>query len=148
VDGSLDGEDISGRYVLFEVLNMKYIGPNLFLAPEVEHNDGEFEVVMLSDKHRRRLHNHIKHWQEGKPKPPQFGQHHGSRLQDRMDRFSDPYRRQDLAEKGKPKRKARETIDIEVVPKAVTFLVPKDVHDVQKAAAKNSKTKERKRRAK
>jgi hypothetical protein len=47
----------------------------------VEHNDGEFEVVMLSDKHRRRLHNHIKHWQEGKPKPPQFGQHHGSRLQ-------------------------------------------------------------------
>jgi diacylglycerol kinase family enzyme len=148
VEATLDGEDISGRYVLFEVLNMKYIGPNLFLAPEVERNDGEFEVVLAAEKHRQRLHNHIKHWQEGKPRPPTFGSHHGSRLQVEWTGFPIHIDDRILPKQGKRKQKARETIDIEVVPKAVTFLVPKDVHELQKVAAKNSKTKERKRRAK
>jgi len=148
LDATLDGEDISGRYVLFEVLNMKYIGPNLFLAPEVEHNDGEFEVVLLSDKHRQRLHNHIKHWQEGKPRPPNFGSHHGSRLRIEWTGFPIHIDDKIWPKNGKPNEKSRATIDIEVEPKAMTFLVPKDVHDLQKLAAKNKgKKKAGKQRA-
>jgi diacylglycerol kinase family enzyme len=33
VAASLDGEDISGRYLLFEAINLRYVGPNMFLAP-------------------------------------------------------------------------------------------------------------------
>lgn len=147
LEATLDGEDISGRYVLFEVLNMKYIGPNLFLAPEVEHNDGEFEVVLASEKHRQRLHNHIKHWQEGKPRPPQFGQHHGSRLQIEWTGFPIHIDDKIWPRNGKRNGKSRATIDIEVVPKAMTFLVPKDVHDLQKQAAKNGRKKAGKQRS-
>jgi diacylglycerol kinase family enzyme len=146
VQAVLDGKDISGRYVLFEVLNMKYIGPNLFLAPGVERNDGEFDVVLLSEKHRQRLHNHIKHWQSGKPKPPRFGQHHGRRLKIEWTGF--PIHIDDKLwpkKNGKRKRGARATIDIEVEPKAVTFLVPRDVHDLQKLAASNGERASRKR---
>jgi diacylglycerol kinase family enzyme len=139
VDATLDGEDISGRYVLFEALNMKYIGPNLFLAPEGERNDGEFEVVLLSEKHRQRLHNHIKHWQEGKPRPPRFGSHHGSRLRIEWTGFPIHIDDKIWPKNGETGRKQRGTIDIEVVPKAVTFLVPADVHDRQKQAAKNGR---------
>ena len=127
---------------------MKYIGPNLFLAPEVGHNDGEFDVVLLSERHRQRLHNHIKHWQSGKPKPPQFGQHHGRRLKIEWTGFPIHIDDKIWPKNGKGKRKERATIDIEVVPKAVTFLVPADVHEVQKLAAKNSRSRKDKRRAK
>jgi len=140
LEATLDGEDISGRYVVFEVLNMKYIGPNLFLAPEVEHNDGEFEVVLLAEKHRQRLHNHIKHWQEGKPRPPRFGSRHGSRL--RIEWTGFPIHIDDKIWPRKPLKKTgreRETIHIEVEPKAVTFLVPKEVHELQKLAARNGR---------
>jgi hypothetical protein len=34
---SLDGKDISGEYLLFEAMNTRYIGPNLFLAPNLAH---------------------------------------------------------------------------------------------------------------
>ncbi|MGH8510403.1 MAG: hypothetical protein ACREU8_03175 [Gammaproteobacteria bacterium] len=64
IEAALDGAHISGRYLLFEVLNMAYIGPNPFLAPDIVGNDGEFDVVLLAEKHRDRLHDHIKDWQE------------------------------------------------------------------------------------
>ncbi len=145
MQATLDGEDISGRYVLFEVLNMKYIGPNLFLGPDVEHNDGRFEVVLLSEKHRRRLHNHIKHWQEGKPRPLTFGARRGRVIEIEWTGF--PVHIDDkiwVAKRGR-NGKRRETICVEVEPKAVTFLVPKDVHDQQKLAAKNGKKEPAKR---
>ena len=135
MEATVDGEDISGRYVLFEVLNMKYIGPNLFLAPDVEHNDGKFEVVLLTEKHRNRLHNHIKHWQEGKPRPLTFGARRGSAIEIEWPGF--PIHIDDKILSAKPGRRGkRQTISIEVEPKAVTFLVPKDVHELQKLAAK------------
>jgi len=139
MQATLDGEDISGRYVLFEVLNMKYIGPNLFLAPDVEHNDGEFEVVLLTEKHRNRLHNHIKHWQEGKPRPLTFGARRGSEIEIEWTGF--PIHIDDKIWAAKPGRygKRRETISIGVEPKAVTFLVPKDVHEQEKLAAENAR---------
>ena len=34
VDAQLDGMDISGSYLLFEAVNLPYIGPNLHLAPD------------------------------------------------------------------------------------------------------------------
>ena len=60
VEVKVDGEDISGRFLLLEVLNIQYIGPNLFLAPDLVRNDGEFDVVMCvlataQDAHMRKF---------------------------------------------------------------------------------------------
>jgi hypothetical protein len=48
VKGTLDGENISGRYLLFEALLTQFIGPNLPLAPNILLDDGLFDVVMVS----------------------------------------------------------------------------------------------------
>src|SRR5690348_10334149 len=37
---TLDGDDVSGEYVLFEAMITRYIGPNLYLAPESATGDG------------------------------------------------------------------------------------------------------------
>jgi diacylglycerol kinase family enzyme len=137
ISAELDGEDISGRYLLFEVLNMAYIGPNLFLAPDTVRNDGEFDVVLLAEKHRDKLHDHIKDWQEGKPWPHEFGARRGKRLKLEWTGF-DMHLDDKLWPNGKKiKTKPPATIDIKVEPRAVEFLVPKDIHEEQKMAKKN-----------
>jgi len=68
----LDGEDASGEYILFETLLMKYIGPRLHLAPNAVFGDGLFDVVMISERDREALHEHLKTRQRGVLWPPEF----------------------------------------------------------------------------
>jgi diacylglycerol kinase (ATP) len=137
IKATLDGKDISGRYVLFEVLNMQYIGPNLFLAPEIVPNDGEFQVVLVGDNHREKLQEHIKDWQEGKLWPPEFAARRGSQLQIEWTGF--PLHIDDkIWPKSGREPKSPVTIYIKVEAKAVEFLIPKDVDDVQKRIAENT----------
>jgi hypothetical protein len=75
----LDGTDISGRYLLFEVVNLPYIGPNLFIAPETKAGDGQLEVVLVPEAHRGRLVRYLDHWQENRERlsllPSRRGRH-------------------------------------------------------------------------
>ncbi|MEW5929026.1 MAG: diacylglycerol kinase family protein [Gemmatimonadota bacterium] len=44
---TLDGEDLSGRYVLAEALNVGLVGPNLPLAPDADPGDGRLDLVLV-----------------------------------------------------------------------------------------------------
>jgi diacylglycerol kinase (ATP) len=66
IAAELDGEDISGRYLLFEALNLPYVGPNLHLAHDNHPGDGELDVVMVTDEHRDRLLYYLEHWQDNR----------------------------------------------------------------------------------
>jgi diacylglycerol kinase family enzyme len=44
---TLDGEDISGTYRMFEVMNTSRFGPWIKLAPEADPGDGLFDVVRI-----------------------------------------------------------------------------------------------------
>ena len=66
VEATLDGEDISGSYLLLEALNIPYVGPNLFLSPESKPGDGTFEVVTVSEAERDRLLEYLAKWQENR----------------------------------------------------------------------------------
>jgi diacylglycerol kinase family enzyme len=152
IEAELDGRDISGRYLVFEVLNMSYIGPNLFLAPDIVRNDGKFDVVLLAEKDRAKLRHHIRSWQEGKPWPPEFGAQRGSRL--KLEWTGYPLHIDDKlwpnGEKRKPKPPA--TIDLKVEPRALEFLVPEEVHEEKeherKIVAKARKMVKARKRAK
>jgi diacylglycerol kinase (ATP) len=76
---SLDGEDLSGRYLLVEAVNIPYVGPNLFLAPDSEPGDGRFDVVMVTEAERERLKNYLATWQENRERlavlPSRRGKH-------------------------------------------------------------------------
>ena len=44
-----DGTDLSGEYVGVEVLNIRFVGPNIPLAPEADPSDGLLDVVLVTD---------------------------------------------------------------------------------------------------
>jgi diacylglycerol kinase (ATP) len=62
----LDGKDISGRYVMLEALNLRYVGPNLHLASDSRPGDGNLDVIMITEGERGRLMYYLEHWQENR----------------------------------------------------------------------------------
>jgi diacylglycerol kinase family enzyme len=66
IAASLDGRDISGRYLLIEALNLPYVGPNLHLAHESHPGDGELDVVVVGEAERDRLLHYLEHWQQNR----------------------------------------------------------------------------------
>lgn len=62
----LDGKDISGHYLLLEAVNLRYVGPSLFLAPDAEPGDGLLDVVLVGEAERPRLIQYLDRWQENR----------------------------------------------------------------------------------
>jgi diacylglycerol kinase (ATP) len=54
-----DGKDLSGEYFAVEVLNIRFVGPNLPLAPHAFPGDGELDVVLLGKKDRQPLLDYL-----------------------------------------------------------------------------------------
>jgi diacylglycerol kinase (ATP) len=55
----LDGEDISGRYILWEAMNIRSVGPALYLAPRAATEDGRFDFVYVREQDRDLLLQHF-----------------------------------------------------------------------------------------
>jgi len=63
---TLDGQDLSGEYILLEALNATHIGPNLHLAPKANTGDGLLDVVLLSTAGLESLKRYLSDCIEGK----------------------------------------------------------------------------------
>jgi len=50
-----DGVDLSGEYIAVEVLNIRFVGPNLPLAPEADPGDGRLDLVLIGAADREAL---------------------------------------------------------------------------------------------
>jgi diacylglycerol kinase (ATP) len=61
----IDGKDLSGKYVLFEAMNMEFVGPNLYLAPDIAPADGMLDVVLVTAQERDKLNESLATWQRG-----------------------------------------------------------------------------------
>lgn len=55
----LDGKDISGRYILWEAMNIRSVGPALYLAPWAATKDGELDFVGVREQDRDVLLKHL-----------------------------------------------------------------------------------------
>jgi len=121
---ALDGEDISGEYLLFEALNLRYIGPNLFLTANSNPGDGRFELVMVSEAERSRLLYYLEHWQDDRERLAILPSKTGSRLEIEWTGF--PLHIDDKLQpkvKVRPKRMAG-MVDASFEGVSVRFLVP------------------------
>lgn len=78
--GTLDGEDVSGRYLLVEALNIGLIGPNLFLAPDADPGDGSLDFVLLAEDKRAEFDEYLTYRLEGKQEAPYLHVRRGRRL--------------------------------------------------------------------
>lgn len=55
----LDDEDISGPYILWEAMNIRSVGPALYLAPWAATEDGRFDFVYVREQDRDFLLKHL-----------------------------------------------------------------------------------------
>jgi diacylglycerol kinase family enzyme len=55
----LDGEDFSGRYLLWQAMNIRSIGPVLTLAPSAKTDDGQLDFVGAREEQRASLLNFL-----------------------------------------------------------------------------------------
>lgn len=54
-----EGISISGYFLLAEVMNIQYIGPNFELAPTANPGDGYFDLVLIPEEKREQLLDYI-----------------------------------------------------------------------------------------
>jgi diacylglycerol kinase (ATP) len=120
---TLDGEDLSGEYVLAEALNVKYVGPNLMLAPEADPGDGLLDMVLLRDGERAELGDYLEARLAGESRPPRLAARRGRHLRIEWSGFA--VHVDDEAwpgDSGVPDAPA--FIDVRVDRHALEFLVP------------------------
>ncbi|MGE5465559.1 MAG: diacylglycerol/lipid kinase family protein [Methanocella sp.] len=77
LDVTLDERDLSGEYILAEMMNMEYVGPNLYLAPACDLHDGLLDVVLVPASERGRLQLYLSEWQNGALWPPDLPTYRG-----------------------------------------------------------------------
>lgn len=119
---SLDGVDASGEYVLVEVMSAKLLGPNVQLAPNADPFDGELDVVLVTEKDKRKLLTYLDELRHGPDaKPPRLdrrrAKHVHFALAEKCLRIDDAVR---------PKKGAIDShfADVRLLPGAVRLWLP------------------------
>lgn len=125
IQATLDGNDVSGDYVLLEAMNTRFVGPNLFLAPDGHPGDGLLDVITVDDDARDDFREQLASWRRGALRPPEWPSRRGRRLSLQWTGF--PLHLDDRLWPDEAwTRGAAGAIEIEIDPGALSFLVPQD----------------------
>lgn len=118
----IDNQDISGDYLLVEVMNIKLIGPNLQLAPQADPGDGQLDLVLVSAEHRDQLHAFL----TNKDHPASFSPFTVHRCQRLQIRCNNPEYHVDDRPWSNPEKgsETQHLSEVFVQSKALVFLVP------------------------
>jgi diacylglycerol kinase (ATP) len=121
---TVDGRDLSGEYILFEVMNIKSIGPNLFLAPAADPADGLFEVVCLTRGAQETLNRCLEECKEGSQAPTGLPVRRGKQIH--IEWEGTPIHIDDQAwpESGANYPPSSTVLDITVETESLEFLTP------------------------
>jgi diacylglycerol kinase family enzyme len=126
VQATLDGNDISGDFVVLEAMNTQFIGPKLFLAPDAHPGDGLIDLVTVSHDAREDFRARLASWKRGAlephPLPSRRGRHlvlHWSGYPLHLD--DEAWPDENIREPEAPLR-----IDVTMRRAAIEFLVPAD----------------------
>jgi diacylglycerol kinase (ATP) len=122
IAAQLDGVDISGNYLLFEAVNLPFIGPNLYVAPDTRAGDGQLEVVLVPESQRGKLVRYLAHWQDNRERLSLLPSRRGKHLQIEWTGYA-----LHIDDKLRPRKKAEpeETaglVDVRIDAGAVEFL--------------------------
>lgn len=77
---TLDGEDLSGDFLLVAAMNIRAVGPNLDLAPDAEVSDGLFDLVLIGEDEREALGAYLNARLQGERPHPGFTVRRGKRV--------------------------------------------------------------------
>lgn len=124
IELSLDDQDLSGDYIMLEVMNICFVGPNLYIAPQSDPSDGLLDVVLITERERAALKKHLLSWRRGQLHAPAFPTHKGRHL--RIAGYGNVLHVDDEAWPPQDGRHhfVSEPIDIRAKPRALEVLVP------------------------
>jgi diacylglycerol kinase family enzyme len=118
----LDGEALSGEYILVEALNFGAAGPNLNFAPHGNPSDGLLDLVLAQEADRMLLRDRLNQLRSEPTSSSGLRTHRGRRIEMRCHgcrlHLDDQLWRGD--------DRTASTIDITVEAGALTFLIPQD----------------------
>ena len=119
----IDGHDARDRYVLWEAMNIKSIGPALYLASQAATKDGFLDFVSVREEERPLLQTYLEQWLAGRREKFPFPTSRSRKIRIvsknsalRLDGKIWPDK--------KPKRKGPSKINITVKPSALIILEP------------------------
>jgi diacylglycerol kinase (ATP) len=81
LDLRLDGVDVSGDYIMVEVMNIRQVGPNLAFAPSADPGDGLLDVVLVAARDGERFRAHLADYLRGDALPQVVTVQRCSRIQ-------------------------------------------------------------------
>jgi diacylglycerol kinase (ATP) len=76
----LDGSDLSGEYLLVEVMNMPLVGPNIPLAPGADYGDEQLDLVTVTERQREVLAEYVRARLRHSAAPPELTIRRGARV--------------------------------------------------------------------
>ena len=76
----VDGADLSGDYLLVEVMNIPLVGPNIPLAPRADYGDEQLEVVTVGEREREVLAEYVRARLSGGAAPPELTTRRAARV--------------------------------------------------------------------
>lgn len=120
---TLDGKDMSGDYVLFEAMNMEFVGPNLYLAPDIMPADGRLDVVLVTTAERDKLKKSLENWKQGDLVHPELPRYRAKKIELEWNGFEVHFDDEAWpADKEEPPQLTH--IDLTVEHDAISFLAP------------------------
>ncbi|HJQ71217.1 MAG TPA: diacylglycerol kinase family protein [Blastocatellia bacterium] len=119
---TIDGQDVSGPYLLMEAMNMNFIGPNLHLAPEADPSDGRLDFVFLAEDNRENFARYLTKRLAGKEAEPPVRAIRGREMQFHW-RGTAIHLDDKIWTNGITVPSSLQVIDVKVADKFVEFLV-------------------------
>jgi diacylglycerol kinase (ATP) len=116
---TLDGEDLTGEYLLVEALNFGAAGPNLQLARHANYSDGLLDLVLVEEHRRRLLCDELELFRSDPVQAPTLRVHRGHRLEVRCKQCL-----VHLDDQLWTEATGEVTMEVSIDPGALTFLVP------------------------
>ena len=110
----IDGRDLSGDYLVVEVMNIPLLGPQLAISPSSEPGDGELELVLAGNAERLALEQLLS---TGKSEPGALRVERGRKI--RVEASEGLHHRDGRLERHAP---GARVFDFEVEPAAVSYL--------------------------
>ena len=124
---TLDGQDLSGEYILLEAMNIKTVGPNLYLSPEADPADSLLDIICVSKNEQDKLSSYFAACLEGKSCSLGLTGRRGKRLQIEWQGFHIHIDDEAWPSAGPILPTSAALIDVTLNSASVKFLVPAEV---------------------
>jgi diacylglycerol kinase (ATP) len=121
---TVDGQDVSGEYILLEALNIRDIGPNLHLAPDADPSDGFLDIACVSAGEQNHLSRYLSEAMQNKFSLPGWTDRRGQHMQIEWDGYTVHIDDEAWPGKDSTLPSSPRTIDVTAQCQTVEFLTP------------------------